>query len=123
MASHLLRIKNAAQLVLVCSEKEKVLKGTAMKNLAILEPPDIEAGGGGGGGLSIAVDRGGRITAIGLDHEVDSKMDGCSFEHCIDASGMSVIPGLIDAHTHPVWVGDRVHEFAMKVSGVHHFSN
>ena len=23
--------------------------------------------------------------------------------------------GLVDAHTHPVWVGDRVHEFAMKV--------
>ena len=22
----------------------------------------------------------------------------------------------MDAHTHPVWVGDRVHEFAMKVS-------
>lgn len=24
--------------------------------------------------------------------------------------------GLVDAHTHPVWAGDRVHEFAMKVS-------
>ena len=24
--------------------------------------------------------------------------------------------GLIDGHTHPVWAGDRVHEFAMKVS-------
>lgn len=23
--------------------------------------------------------------------------------------------GLVDAHTHPVWEGDRVHEFAMKV--------
>jgi cytosine/adenosine deaminase-related metal-dependent hydrolase len=28
---------------------------------------------------------------------------------------MSIVPGLIDAHTHPVWDGDRVHEFAMKV--------
>jgi imidazolonepropionase-like amidohydrolase len=25
--------------------------------------------------------------------------------------------GLIDAHTHPVWSGDRVHEFAMKLAG------
>ena len=33
----------------------------------------------------------------------------------IDASGQCVIPGLVDAHTHPVWEGDRVHEFAMKV--------
>jgi len=23
--------------------------------------------------------------------------------------------GLVDAHTHAVWAGDRVHEFAMKV--------
>ena len=23
--------------------------------------------------------------------------------------------GFVDAHTHPVWAGDRVHEFAMKV--------
>ena len=29
---------------------------------------------------------------------------------------VAFILGLIDGHTHPVWVGDRVHEFAMKVS-------
>ena len=50
--------------------------------------------------LSIAVDMEGRIAAIGSDHEVDSRMDGCSFERCIDASGMSIVPGLVDAHTH-----------------------
>ena len=53
-------------------------------------------------GLSIAVDREGRIAAIGPDHEVDSRMDGCSFERCIDASWMSMVPGLGDAHTHPI---------------------
>ena len=36
-------------------------------------------------------------------------------EKIIDASGRSVLPGLVDAHTHPVWAGDRVHEFSMKV--------
>ena len=25
--------------------------------------------------------------------------------------------GLVDGHTHPVWAGDRVHEFAMKLAG------
>ena len=85
MASYLLRIKNAAQLVLVCSEKDEVLKETAMQNLAILEPSDRTDEGGTtrGEGLSIAVDRGERIAAIGLDHEVDSRMDGCSFERFI----------------------------------------
>ena len=24
---------------------------------------------------------------------------------------------MIDGHTHPVWSGDRVHEFAMKLAG------
>ena len=62
-----------------------MLKGTATQNLAILEPPDRTDEGGTtrGEGLSIAVDRGGRIAAIGLDHEVDSRMDDCSFERCI----------------------------------------
>ncbi|GFN74919.1 imidazolonepropionase [Plakobranchus ocellatus] len=28
-----------------------------------------------------------------------------------------MLTGLVDAHTHPVWAGDRVHEFAMKLAG------
>ena len=68
-----------------------------MKNLAILDIQEV----GVTSGLSVAVDREGRIAAIGPDHEVDSRMDGCSFERCIDASGMSVVPGLVDAHSTP----------------------
>ncbi|XP_054708015.1 probable imidazolonepropionase [Uloborus diversus] len=29
----------------------------------------------------------------------------------------SLSTGLVDAHTHPVWAGDRVNEFAMKLAG------
>jgi imidazolonepropionase-like amidohydrolase len=35
----------------------------------------------------------------------------------VDCKGGSVIPGLVDGHTHPVFAGDRVHEFAMKLAG------
>ena len=35
----------------------------------------------------------------------------------VDAGGQAVIPGFVDGHTHPVWAGDRVHEFAMKLAG------
>lgn len=35
----------------------------------------------------------GRISAIGPDHEVEFRMDGCSFKQFIDASGMSVPDG------------------------------
>ena len=67
-------------------------------------------------GLSVAVDKLGAIAAVGFDDEVDQQLAGCAVEREVDASGMCVVPGLVDAHTHPVWVGDRVHEFAMKVS-------
>lgn len=40
-------------------------------------------------------------------------------EQVIEAMGKCIVPGLVDAHTHPVWVGDRVHEFAMKVKFYH----
>ena len=28
-----------------------------------------------------------------------------------------MVPGLVDGHTHPVWAGDRVREFTMKLAG------
>ena len=37
------------------------------------------------------------------------------FDDWVDCSGKCIVPGLIDGHTHPVFAGDRVHEFAMKV--------
>lgn len=39
------------------------------------------------------------------------------FDQDIDLSNKSVLPGFCDAHTHPVWSGDRVHEFVMKIEG------
>lgn len=57
----------------------------------------------------------GTIAAVGLDSEVAGMFPGASWAAVIDARGRSVVPGLVDAHTHPVWAGDRVHEFAMKV--------
>jgi imidazolonepropionase len=35
----------------------------------------------------------------------------------IDASGMVVLPGFVDAHAHPVFGGDRVDEFEMRTQG------
>ncbi|MGH0121601.1 UNVERIFIED_CONTAM: hypothetical protein FKN15_006578 [Acipenser sinensis] len=61
--------------------------------------------------------RDGLLKAVGPVDRIDSQFQGASFETVIDASGMCVTPGLIDAHTHPVWAGDRVHEFAMKLAG------
>ena len=35
----------------------------------------------------------------------------------IDCGGGCVLPGFVDAHSHPIFAGDRVHEFAMKLAG------
>ena len=53
---------------------------------------------------------------FGSESEVTSSLKEQHFDTIYDAGGGCVIPGLIDGHTHPVWAGDRVHEFAMKVS-------
>jgi imidazolonepropionase len=36
----------------------------------------------------------------------------------IDARGMAVVPGFVDAHTHIVWLGDRSEEYAQRAAGV-----
>lgn len=60
--------------------------------------------------------RGGRVVWIGEDRELESQvaLDG----DLLDAAGACVIPGLVDAHTHPVFAGSRADEFAERVSGV-----
>ena len=59
--------------------------------------------------------RHGNIKDLGPDAEIENRYAKSSFERVLDVSGKTIVPGLVDAHTHPVWAGDRVHEFAMKV--------
>lgn len=35
----------------------------------------------------------------------------------VDAEGRMVTPGLVDSHTHPIFGGDRTHEFAARLNG------
>ena len=60
----------------------------------------------------------GLIAAVGYNDVVEAELPGATYAQVVDASGKAVLPGLVDAHTHPVWAGDRVHEFALKVSRV-----
>lgn len=64
---------------------------------------------------SVVVGHDGRIVAVGSTKQVLDQVRGKTFDREIDCTGQSVIPGLIDGHTHPVWSGDRTHEFAMKL--------
>ena len=57
----------------------------------------------------------GKIAAIGNTSEIQTKWNYSDYDEVIDGKGKCILPGFVDAHTHPVWAGDRVHEFAMKV--------
>ncbi|KAK6035964.1 putative imidazolonepropionase, partial [Cooperia oncophora] len=38
-------------------------------------------------------------------------------ERSLHTNGGILLPGFVDGHSHPVFAGDRVHEFAMKLAG------
>ncbi|WP_432473046.1 imidazolonepropionase [Amphritea sp. HPY] len=59
--------------------------------------------------------RGGRIVAIGPMVTLDRS---CITGEVIDAAGNWMTPGLIDAHTHLVFAGNRAQEFEQRLSGV-----
>ncbi|XP_024228541.1 probable imidazolonepropionase [Oncorhynchus tshawytscha] len=100
-----LLVKNAKQVVLICNNGEKFLTKDGMLKLCVIE------------NSSLVIGSDGLIKDIGPASTIDFQYAGVSFDKVIDATGMCVIPGLVDAHTHPVWAGDRVHEFAMKLAG------
>jgi imidazolonepropionase len=65
---------------------------------------------------SIAV-AGERIVAIGPPEEVLREIaSGADFES-VDGRGKVALPGLIDCHTHPAFLGDRAAEFELRSSG------
>jgi len=57
------------------------------------------------------------IHDVGQTEEILQKYAKCTFKQKIDAKEYCIIPGLVDGHTHPVWSGDRCHEFIMKLEG------
>jgi len=56
----------------------------------------------------------GVIVAVGSEEELSASFDAAEV---IDARGAVVLPGLIDAHTHPVFAGTREGEFEQRLAG------
>ena len=59
--------------------------------------------------------RDGVIVATGRSDEIESQMPGHA--EVVDATGRVVLPGFVDAHTHPVFAGNRMDEFEMRARG------
>ncbi|HVO98079.1 MAG TPA: imidazolonepropionase [Bryobacteraceae bacterium] len=73
-------------------------KGNEMRELAVIRD-----------GAMIVRD--GLIEQVGPRHELDLPRDA------VDAGGKVLMPGFVDAHTHPVFAGNRADEFEKRAAG------
>ncbi|UJR20713.1 hypothetical protein I4U23_023835 [Adineta vaga] len=102
-------IYGARQIVTVTRGKnEKFLHGKDMHDIGIVKSDTI--------GLSVMIENE-DIIAIGTDDDIAREFEGVEVDQKIDASGCCILPGFVDSHTHPIWAGDRVHEYAKKLAG------
>lgn len=59
----------------------------------------------------------GVLTFVGTEADYRREYGGRPADATVDATGKTLLPGLVDAHTHPVWVGDRGEEIGRRLAG------
>ena len=96
-----LAIINCAQLVTLAGP-ERPRVGPEMRELGIIEH----------GAILI---REGLIETVGSSTQIETQIDADAV--VIDAGGRVVLPGFVDAHTHPVFAGTRAGEFEQRSLG------
>ena len=97
----MLVLRNIAQLVRVSQSGEQLKCGAALRELAICTDAAIQI-------------EGDRITWVGPTAALPPvPQDGT----VLDATGKTVLPGLVDSHTHLVFAGSREEEFELRLGG------
>ncbi|MBI4879109.1 MAG: imidazolonepropionase [Planctomycetes bacterium] len=94
-----LLIRNASEVV--------TLAGAAPRVRAALDRPEVVVQG------AVAV-AGGKIVAVGSAAQVEARFRPAAV---LDAQGGAIVPGFVDAHTHPVFGATREAEFDMRLRG------
>jgi imidazolonepropionase len=97
-----LAIIGCSQLVTLRSREEGPRVGAALRELSIIED-----------GAMMVCD--GRIERVGTLSEIESLIEADS--EVVDACGRVVMPGFVDAHAHPVFMGTRVDEYEQRAEG------
>lgn len=97
----MLALIHASQLVTLAGPK-RARVGAELSELSIISD----------GGMLIDE---GKIIATGKSAEIEKQISGKM--EIIEATGKTVLPGFVDAHTHPVFGGDRVDEFEQRSKG------
>jgi imidazolonepropionase len=100
--SNTIILRNAAELVPVSLQGERVQRGSSMRDLAIIKD-----------GAVIIKD--GQIDWLGLSRDLPPIPASA---HVIDARNKTVLPGLIDSHTHLIFSGSREDEFEDRLQGL-----
>ena len=59
----------------------------------------------------------GILTFVGTEADYRREYGGRPADVTVDATRKTLLPGLVDAHTHPVWVGDRGEEIGRRLAG------
>jgi imidazolonepropionase len=96
-----LAVVNCSQLVTLAGAR-RPRAGGDLRQLSIIED----------GAMLV---RGDQIEAVGRRREIESLIKGdCEI---VDAGRRVVMPGFVDAHTHPVFAGIRANEFEQRASG------
>lgn len=99
--SETLAVVNCSQLVTLAGAK-RPRTGGDLRQLAIIED----------GAMLVRAER---IEAVGRRREVENLID--SECRIVDAQRRVVMPGFVDAHTHPVFAGVRANEFEQRATG------
>jgi imidazolonepropionase len=99
----MLAVINCSQLVTLAGQVVGPHVGPAMRELAIIED----------GAMLV---RDGRIAGVGARSEIEPLIGNDA--EVLDARGRVVMPGFVDAHTHPVFGGNRAGEYEQRASGV-----
>ncbi|KKK40011.1 imidazolonepropionase [Mesobacillus campisalis] len=97
------KLKTKIDLLITNAEEIVTCKGEGMDEIGVLK------------NAWIAI-KDGKIAGIGSEEDVKHNFD-IEQTTIIDADGKVVAPGFIDSHTHLVFYGTRVEEYAAKVAG------
>ncbi len=97
----MLAVLHASQLVTLAGPKRARI-GAELNQLSIIRDG------------AMLIDEG-RIIATGTSPEIEKQISAKT--EIVEAAGKIVLPGFIDAHTHPVFAGNRVDEFEERSKG------
>jgi imidazolonepropionase len=96
-----LLVRDLAQLATPSPAAQPPLRGAVLREVQLVDEAFVLCGDG-------------RVVAVGRMRDL-RRIEGEVEE--LDGTGRCAVPGLVDCHTHPCFLGDRVDEFALRAAG------